>query len=196
MSDKENTVKSEDIILWERVISDVTPLNLLSREKKSQGPDAESLTTTLATKTTQNVFQRKNIKSRKKELISVQRLKTRQHALVDIRKGQRAGMDRNTHKKFSRGKLPIDRRLDLHGFTAFRAENRLVDFIKTAAFDGCRCVLIVTGKGTGILKANVPEWLSKEPLVSLVLAIAPAQPTHGGAGALYVLLRRNRARVE
>jgi len=58
---------------------------------------------------------------------------------------------------------------------------------------GKRCVLVITGHGRisgGVLKASVPRWLAEPELRRHVLAIAPAQPQHGGAGALYLLLRR------
>jgi DNA-nicking Smr family endonuclease len=38
----------------------------------------------------------------------------------------------------------------------------------------------------------VPRWLEEAPLRRHILATAPAQPGHGGAGALYLLLRRRR----
>jgi DNA-nicking Smr family endonuclease len=54
-------------------------------------------------------------------------------------------------------------------------------------------VLVITGHGRiggGVLKSAVPRWLHEPELRRHVLAIAPARPQHGGAGALYVLLRR------
>jgi DNA-nicking Smr family endonuclease len=54
--------------------------------------------------------------------------------------------------------------------------------------------LVITGHGRssgGILKSAVPRWLHEPDLRRDVLAIAPARPQHGGAGALYLLLRRS-----
>ena len=58
-----------------------------------------------------------------------------------------------------------------------------------------RCVLVITGRGArpwrrGVLREAVPRWLDEPELRPHLLAIAPAQPQDGGAGALYVLLRR------
>ena len=53
-------------------------------------------------------------------------------------------------------------------------------------------VLIVTGKGQGILKDAVPRWLNESPNRGRILLVAQAQPKDGGGGALYVLLRRRR----
>ncbi|MGB2252104.1 MAG: Smr/MutS family protein, partial [Candidatus Puniceispirillaceae bacterium] len=60
--------------------------------------------------------------------------------------------------------------------------------------DGCRCVLVITGKGAGILRGHVPDWLKRQPLSPHILAMAEARPHDGGSGALYVLLRRKRSR--
>ena len=111
---------------------------------------------------------------------------------IDLREGDRAGLDGRTQRRLFRGDLPIDRRLDLHGHTAARAEIKLQRFIEDASYAGCRCVLVITGKGTGILKGHVPGWLKGSSLSGLVLALAEARPVDGGSGAFYVLLRRRR----
>ncbi len=112
--------------------------------------------------------------------------------LIDLRRGDRAGLDGRTQRRLSRGDVPIDRRLDLHGHTAARAEIKLQRFIEDASYAGCRCVLVITGKGAGVLKGYVPIWLEEAPLSGLVLALAEARPADGGSGAFYVLLRRRR----
>ena len=61
---------------------------------------------------------------------------------------------------------------------------------------GQRMVLVITGKGGpegGALKRLVPMWLATAPLAAKIAAAAPARPHHGGAGALYVYLRRKRS---
>ena len=111
---------------------------------------------------------------------------------IDLREGDRAGLDGRTQRRLSRGDVSIDRRLDLHGHTAAGAEIKLQRFIKDASYAGCRCVLVITGKGAGVLKGHVPGWLKRPPLTGLVLALAEAHPADGGSGAFYVLLRRLR----
>ena len=111
---------------------------------------------------------------------------------VDLRQGDRAGLDGRTQRRLFRGDVPIDRRLDLHGHTAARAQVKLQSFIEDAAYSGCRCVLVITGKGAGVLQSYVPDWLKRAPLSGLVLALAEARRTDGGSGAFYVLLRRRR----
>jgi DNA-nicking Smr family endonuclease len=109
--------------------------------------------------------------------------------------GQFADIDKRTAERFRRGELAIDARLDLHGLTQAEAHRRLDGFVARAAAAGTRMLLVITGKGergTGVLRDGVPRWLAEPGLRPLVLAIAHAQPKHGGGGALYVLLRKKR----
>ncbi|MCK6449981.1 MAG: Smr/MutS family protein [Alphaproteobacteria bacterium] len=113
------------------------------------------------------------------------------------------GLDRSTHDKLRRGQLPIEAKLDLHGMDRERAHRALDQFMERAAVQGRRCVLVVTGKGgpkgpdgrpgePGVLRSEVPRWLNEPPHRARLLAFCPAQPRHGGAGALYLLLKRRR----
>jgi DNA-nicking Smr family endonuclease len=107
-----------------------------------------------------------------------------------------AGLDRRSAEKLRRGELRLEARLDLHGMTQDEAHRALAGFLVRAQEAGKRCVLVITGKGGGerggVLRAAVPRWLGEAPHRGRVLATAPAQPRDGGAGALYVLLRRRR----
>jgi len=97
-----------------------------------------------------------------------------------------------------RGLHPIEDRLDLHGMTQAEAHRALAGFIHKSRDAGRRCVLVITGRGfgptgPGILKLAVPRWLEEAGLRRHILAVAPAQPRDGGAGAVYLLLRRHRS---
>jgi DNA-nicking Smr family endonuclease len=107
------------------------------------------------------------------------------------------GLDRRTAERLRRGALAIEARLDLHGMTQEEAHRALDAFLARAAQAGKRSVLVITGKGgrssgDGVLRAAVPRWLNEAPNRGRLLAFAPAQPQHGGAGALYLLLKRRR----
>jgi DNA-nicking Smr family endonuclease len=113
-------------------------------------------------------------------------------------------MDKKSFTKMKRGKLKPEARIDLHGMTLDRAHPALIRFILSSQASGRRLVLVITGKGKrsqeegpiprprGVLRHQVPAWLSQPPLVQAVLQIAPAHISHGGEGAYYVYLRRQR----
>jgi DNA-nicking Smr family endonuclease len=120
------------------------------------------------------------------------------------------GIDHHTDDRLRRGLLPIEARLDLHGLTQDQALRSLRAFVRRNHDAGKRCVLVVTGKGRrhnaddenmpwyesppGVLRDRVPDWLRSGDMADMVLRFYPARPQHGGDGALYVLLRRNRER--
>jgi DNA-nicking Smr family endonuclease len=109
-----------------------------------------------------------------------------------------AGIDRANAERLKRGLHKIEARLDLHGMTQAEAHRAFAAFIGRSRDAGRRCVLVITGRGfgpngSGVLKSSVPRWLEEPTLRRQVLAIAAAQPRDGGAGAIYLLLRRHRA---
>jgi len=113
----------------------------------------------------------------------------------EVRMG--AGLERRTAQKLRRGQIPIDASLDLHGMTQSEAYGALRVALQRSQAVGHRCLLVITGKGTGransgILKLMVPQWLDQPINRNRVLAFKTAQPQHGGTGAIYVLLRRQR----
>jgi DNA-nicking Smr family endonuclease len=113
----------------------------------------------------------------------------------DLSHGAATGLDKRSLARLRRGMLPIEGTIDLHGMTQAEAHGALHQFIAGAQQRGRRCVLVITGKGShseGVLRAAVPHWLNLPPTRGLVLAFAYATPAHGGAGALYVLLKRRR----
>ncbi len=108
-----------------------------------------------------------------------------------------SGVDRASAERLKRGLHPIEGRLDLHGMTQAEAHRALAGFVHNSRDAGRRCVLVITGRGfgptgPGILKLAVPRWLEEAGLRRHIVAVAPAQPRDGGAGALYLLLRRHR----
>lgn len=108
-----------------------------------------------------------------------------------------SGIDRANAERLKRGLHRIEARLDLHGMTQAEAHRALDVFIRNSRHAGLRCVLVITGRGLGpsgpgVLKSAVPRWLEEAELRPHILAIAPAQPRDGGAGAMYLLLRRRR----
>jgi DNA-nicking Smr family endonuclease len=110
-----------------------------------------------------------------------------------------APLGRRERSQLSRGKKQIDARLDLHGMTQTRAHHALSGFLQRAHHDGLTFVLIITGKGKmgaeserGVLRRQVPHWLSLPEFRALVVGFEEAHIGHGGEGALYVRIRRAR----
>jgi DNA-nicking Smr family endonuclease len=84
--------------------------------------------------------------------------------------------------------------LDLHGLSREVAHERLTAFVQSRWAAGARAILVITGKGArgdGVLRREVPHWLAQSPLRELVAGLSEAHPKRGGAGALYVVLRRH-----
>ena len=118
-----------------------------------------------------------------------------------------APIDRKTARALSRGRRRAEASLDLHGLDQAAAHAALIGFVRRAQADGRALVLIVTGKGgdpgadsagwtsgRGVLRRLVPLWLAAPELSPVVLGFEPAGPRQGGAGALYVRVRRRGVR--
>jgi DNA-nicking Smr family endonuclease len=110
-----------------------------------------------------------------------------------------APLGRRERSQLSRGRKEIEARLDLHGMTQTRAHRALSGFLQRAHGEGLTFVLVITGKGKlgaeserGVLRRQVPQWLSLPEFRALVVGFEEAHIGHGGEGALYVRIRRSR----
>jgi DNA-nicking Smr family endonuclease len=114
-----------------------------------------------------------------------------------------APLDRRLRKKLARGRSSVDDVIDLHGLRQDEAHRALRGFLAAAQRRDAKVVLIVTGKGSGsaalgswpertggVLYRAVPQWLSSPEFRRIVVGFEEADAGHGGAGALYVRLRR------
>ena len=114
--------------------------------------------------------------------------------------GAIVGLDPRLLRRLRRGDFSWQAYLDLHGLTADEARPAVDSFLADAVRAGHRCVLLVHGRGrnskdqTPVLKERLKVWLARGASARIVLAFATARPCDGGAGALYVLLRRDRRR--
>jgi DNA-nicking Smr family endonuclease len=121
-----------------------------------------------------------------------ERLPTKQPPLL-------AQFDRRLRQRVTRGRAAIDVRLDLHGMTQRQAHAALLHFLKDAHAQNAKLALVVTGKGggpaaeRGVLRRQVPLWLSLPEFRRFIVSFEQAHASHGGDGALYLHLRR-RAR--
>lgn len=107
-------------------------------------------------------------------------------------------LDRRVVKELHNGVYSRQAELDVHGLTRDEAHDEIRDFIERHYRAGLRCVKIIHGRGlhskdmNPVLKQSLKSWLSRGRMAKIVLAFTSAMPNDGGAGAIYVLLRRSR----
>jgi DNA-nicking Smr family endonuclease len=110
-------------------------------------------------------------------------------------------LERRLKQRLSRGRVEVDAVMDLHGLYQPQAHSALRNFLIQAQASGAKIVLVITGKGKttsrdemnegGVLRRAVPQWLRAPELRGVVVGFEEAVHHHGGAGALYVRIRRH-----
>ncbi len=113
-----------------------------------------------------------------------------------------APLERRLRTQLRRGQQSVEAVIDLHGLRQGEAHLALRSFLRREQGRGTKLALIVTGKGAagdaqfgeerGVLRRCVPHWLRLPDLRPLVVGFEEAELRHGGSGALYVRLRRQR----
>ena len=104
----------------------------------------------------------------------------------------------NRLRQIDIGREPLTAVLDLHGLSQDAARSALNAFVERHFAAHHRAVMVITGKGPlgdGVLRRRVPEWLAEPPLRDRVAGISEAHRRKGGAGAIYVALKRNAGRT-
>lgn len=110
--------------------------------------------------------------------------------------GRVSGLDPALVRKLRRGEFSVQAHLDLHGKSRSEAKGEVDAFLRRSREQGKRCVLLVHGRGlhskdqVPVLKEALRSWLATARFGRHVLAFATARPADGGAGAIYVLLRK------
>jgi len=190
-------LNDEDRKLWRHVTRDVKKLN-------ADPAEADSFL--------QHMQNTAPPSSARRRLLNSTELSNRQAALnpkpvAFSTTGKVQPADHNWGQKLRRGKAPIEGTIDLHGMTRHQAYQALQRYVARARGLDKRVILVITGKGgpkvdydqmsyadfeyrRGILKDQVPGWLSHGDLADQVVSYYPARRQDGGEGALYVVLKR------
>ncbi|GHF15253.1 DNA mismatch repair protein MutS [Kordiimonas sediminis] len=124
-------------------------------------------------------------------------------------------IDRKSKRRIASGRTSVNKSIDLHGLSQSQAYDLLSRTIERSVRDGHKVLIVVTGKGGrrysqtdsisaafrtradfeqfgGVLRRMVPLWLEGPELKPFIQSYGTASKEHGGEGALYVLLRRNK----
>jgi len=168
--------------LWAKVIASVTPLH---RGRKLEPPAAEAPDVPPA----QPLPQPRPAAARRP-----------QPRAAPAPAASGATLDGSWDRRLARGAVQPDRVVDLHGHNLAAAHAMLDGRLDEAIASGARVLLLITGKppqgdrrpvGRGAIRAAVGDWLAASRHAPHIAAIRAAHPRHGGAGALYIILRRS-----
>ena len=127
-------------------------------------------------------------------------------ARVSARKAQPGTtLDASWDRRLARGLVAPDAAVDLHGHGLAGAYEVLDRRLEQAIAAGDRLLLLITGKPPaehgrhavrpavrGAIRAAVDDWLAASRHAGDIAAVRNAHPRHGGAGALYIVLRRRK----
>ncbi|MEO9599323.1 Smr/MutS family protein [Parasphingorhabdus sp.] len=113
------------------------------------------------------------------------------------------GLDGGWDRRLAKGMVQPDVTVDLHGCSLSSAHGRLDSALELSIAAGHRAILLITGKarsdeerhrsgGRGAIRSAISDWLAASRHASHIATVRSAHPRHGGAGALYIILRRRR----
>jgi len=190
---KTKSLSEDDVEIWLRTVSGV--------EKKSVLKESETVALV-----EQKVKGKRSIPLIKNTYLKEKSIEIEPKAALANLLSNRS-VDKRVSSKMKAGKIDPEATLDLHGYRLTQAKSALRGFLFRAYESKKRLVLIITGKGKpkaerdlnldyrGVLRNEVPVWLEEAPLAGLILSVKKANSKHGGGGALYVYLRKNKLTV-
>lgn len=182
----------EDELSFHRMMSGVVPLD---HEKKGRVP-VTSQTQPARVRVSQADMRAKAEQEAAEVLDHLQRLVDDDGVRFEVTddgkrvEGRRVDVPPALLRSVRHGALPIDAKLDLHGLRPDEAREQVLTFLKEKRQRNERCVLIIHGKGEGVLRGEIAAWLSQGRAREHVAAFATAREQDGGEGAVYVALRR------
>lgn len=170
-------LSSEERALWAKVVESVRPLHLSEAQPAVPEPEAKAA-------------------EPKAELKSGPKAPQQQK----LRAGLGSNLDGTWDRRLGRGLVQPEMSVDLHGHNLATAHSLLDERLDSAISQGVRLLLLITGKpptgelpvARGRIRAAVGDWLAASRHARNIAAVRAAHPRHGGAGALYIVLRRRR----
>lgn len=110
-------------------------------------------------------------------------------------------LDGSWDRRLGRGLVQPEMSVDLHGHSLSQAYSYLDERLDRAVSQGVRVLLLITGKAPsgeppiarGKIRAAIGDWLASSPHAGAIAAVRNAHPRHGGAGALYIVLRKPKS---
>ena len=166
----------EEKALWRKVVATVRPLH-------SEGPEPEPISPEAAPPP------------------PAPKPKVRPSPATPPKAAPGTTLDGSWDRRLSRGLVQPDLTVDLHGHNLHTAYSLLDSRLEQAIAMGARVLLLITGKPPqedrrpgkrGAIRAAVGDWLAASRHSGQIAAVRGAHPRHGGAGALYIVLRRQR----
>jgi DNA-nicking Smr family endonuclease len=193
---------AEGEALWQRVVEDVRPLKERRARLLATAAKQATLEQTLAK---QNSVRPEPVEGRAASEPPAARpstkLRTNGMSVANVRPPQNT-LDASWDRKLARGIVAPDLAIDLHGHTLSSAHAELEAGLTRAVAMQARLILLVTGRPPppgrsrldnplrGVIRASIGDWLHHSRNAASIAAVRNAHPRHGGAGALYVILRR------
>jgi len=185
--------QTSDLKMFARVTQSVTPLNVEARKLHKPAQQQSDL---LVNRRKRAIGESAKTSTQVKPSIAISdgaiAIMSRIDATEDSVAFAAPGVGPDISRKLKQAYWPVGAELDLHGLNAEQARTSVANFIEHSRDFGTRCVRIVHGKGYGskqgqpVLRQLVTHWLTQ---INAVQAFTAAPASHGGAGALLVLIR-------
>lgn len=189
---------TEEKALWGRVMATVKPLHLVKAVTKPVA-DIKPAVVTKNTLPTQQIARASKAQLMAALVKNTPVSKGLPKSLVPVIKPQPT-LDGTWDRQITKGAIVPDVSVDLHGSGLANAYARLDGALEQAIAQKLRVVLLVTGRarshdrasgeGRGAIASVVRDWLAASRHASAISAVRNAHPRHGGAGALYIVLKR------
>lgn len=184
----------EEAALWKRVIASVNPIKATA-PVRAPAPGKE--TRPLAAQASAPPPPPQQVQPAKRVAVAKAPVPP-----LPRKEASRNTLDASWDRRLTRGLVAPESSIDLHGHTLASAYDRLDHGLDAAIRRGDRVLLLVTGKpprpeserphSRGAIRAAVGDWLAGSRHASRIAAVRGAHPRHGGSGALYIVLRRER----